>query len=115
MRHIFVKTAVAGLLALGMTSCADDLNISSIDPQTSPSFEDMSLLAKVYGTLGVTGQKGATGAGDISSDEGESGFYRTTFNLQTLPTDESRYTANHGYIMELHLCTYPMGIPTFRI
>ena len=91
MRHIFVKTAVAGLLALGMTSCADDLNISSIDPQTSPSFEDMSLLAKVYGTLGVTGQKGATGAGDISSDEGESGFYRTTFNLQTLPTDECNW------------------------
>lgn len=91
MRHIFVKTAVAGLLALGMASCADDLNISSIDPQTSPSFEDMSLLAKVYGTLGVTGQKGATGAGDISSDEGESGFYRTTFNLQTLPTDECNW------------------------
>ncbi|WP_315578515.1 starch-binding outer membrane lipoprotein SusD [Hoylesella oralis] len=91
MRHIFVKTAIAGLLALGMASCADDLNISSIDPQTSPSFEDMSLLAKVYGTLGVTGQKGATGAGDISSDEGESGFYRTTFNLQTLPTDECNW------------------------
>ena len=76
---------------MGMTSCANDLNISSIDPQTSTSYEDMELLAKVYGTLGMTGQKGPAGAGDISSDEGESGFYRTTFNLQTLPTDECNW------------------------
>ena len=76
---------------MGMTSCANDLNISSIDPQTSTSYEDMELLAKVYGTLGMTGQKGPAGSGDISSDEGESGFYRTTFNLQTLPTDECNW------------------------
>jgi len=91
MRHIFAKTVVAGLLIMGMTSCANDLNISSIDPQTSTSYEDMELLAKVYGTLGLTGQKGPAGSGDISSDEGESGFYRTTFNLQTLPTDECNW------------------------
>ena len=91
MRHRFAKTAIAGLLVLGMTSCANDLNISSIDPQTSASYEDMELLAKVYGTLGLTGQKGPAGSGDISSDEGESGFYRTTFNLETLPTDECNW------------------------
>ena len=91
MRHIFSKSVVAGLLVFGMTSCANDLNISSIDPQTSTSYEDMELLAKVYGTLGLTGQKGPAGSGDISSDEGESGFYRTTFNLETLPTDECNW------------------------
>lgn len=91
MRHIFSKTAAVLILSLGISSCADDLNLSSIDPQTSNSYDDMSLLAKLYGTLGVTGQKGATGAGDLSSDEGESGFYRTTFNLQELPTDECNW------------------------
>jgi len=91
MKHIFVKTVVAGFLALGMASCSDDLNISPIDPQTSPSYEDMSLLAKIYGTLGLTGQKGPVDAPDISGNEGESGFYRTTFNLQTLPTDECNW------------------------
>ena len=91
MRHIFAKTAAVGLLVMGMSSCAKDLNISSIDPQTSPTYEDMQLLAKVYGTLGMTGQKGPAGSGDISSDEGESGFYRTTFNLETLPTDECNW------------------------
>lgn len=33
MKHIIFKTAALGLLALGMASCTDDLNISSIDPQ----------------------------------------------------------------------------------
>ena len=83
MKHI------AALLMGGVaTSCINDLNISSIDPQSSSSYGDMELLAKIYSTLGLTGQKGPAGSGDISSDEGESGFYRTTFNLQELCTDE---------------------------
>lgn len=88
MRHIFLKSATAALVLMGFTACADDLNISSIDPQSSSSYTDMGLLAKQYATLGLTGQKGAAGNGDISADEGESGFYRTTFNLMELPTDE---------------------------
>jgi hypothetical protein len=51
----------------------------------------MQLLAKLYGTMGLTGQTGPSGNGDISSDEGESGFYRTTFNLEELPTDECNW------------------------
>ena len=77
-----------GLLTLGLGSCADDLNISSIDPQSSPSYDANSLLAKQYATLGLTGQKGPAGSGDLSMDEGESGFYRVVFNLEELPTDE---------------------------
>lgn len=89
MKHIFMKTVLAALLMGGVTtSCINDLNISSIDPQYSSSYGDMELLAKIYGTLGLTGQRGPAGNGDISSDEGESGFYRTTFNLQELCTDE---------------------------
>lgn len=89
MKHIFMKTVLAALLMGGVTtSCINDLNISSIDPQSSSSYGDMEFLAKIYGTLGLTGQRGPAGNGDISSDEGESGFYRTTFNLQELCTDE---------------------------
>lgn len=89
MKHIFLKTALATMLMGGVaTSCINDLDISSIDPQSSSTYGDMELLAKVYGTLGLTGQKGPAGSSDISSDEGESGFYRTTFNLQELCTDE---------------------------
>lgn len=89
MKHLFVKTVVATLMMGGIaTSCINDLNISSIDPQSSSSYGDMELLAKVYSTLGTTGQRGPAGNGDISSDEGESGFLRTTWNLQELSTDE---------------------------
>lgn len=75
-------------LTMGMVSCADDLNISPIDPQTSSSYKVEELLAKEYGTLGLTGQKGPDGNGDISGNEGESGYYRTVFNLNELNSDE---------------------------
>ena len=76
------------MLTVGLTGCVNDLDISSIDPQSSPSADPMGVLAKCYSTLGLTGQAGPAGKGDLSDDEGESGFYRTTFNLQELPTDE---------------------------
>lgn len=88
MKNIFSKSFAAMLIVSGLTACSSDLDISSIDPQSSPSYEDAQLLAKQYGTLGLTGQKGTTGNGDITMDEGESGFYRCTFNCQELPTDE---------------------------
>ena len=88
MKNIFLKTAMASILCMGLASCADDLNISSIDPQSSPSYTVEGLLAKQYATLGLTGQQGPAGKGDLSMDEGESGFFRTIFNLQELPTDE---------------------------
>ncbi len=84
---------LCGLCILGVLciSCWNDLDIESIDPQSSVTFDDMQLLAKAYSTLGLTGQSGPAGKGDISSDEGESGFYRTTFNLMVLPTDECNW------------------------
>ncbi|MCR5820987.1 MAG: starch-binding outer membrane lipoprotein SusD [Bacteroidaceae bacterium] len=90
MKKIF-KTLFVAFAAVMFTSCWNDLDISSIDPQSSPTYDDMQLLAKAYGTLGLTGQQGPAGKGDISSDEGESGFYRTTFNLEVLPTDECNW------------------------
>lgn len=91
MKKILLNTAVIGLLSMGLPSCTNDLDISSIDPKTSTTYDDMQFLAKLYGTMGLTGQTGPAGNGDISSDEGESGFYRTTFNLQELPTDECNW------------------------
>ena len=88
MKHIFMNMAVVGLFSLGLASCSDELNISSIDPQSKTTYDDMELLAKQYATLGLTGQAGPAGKSDISADEGETGFYRTTFNLQELCSDE---------------------------
>ena len=91
MKKIFIKTAMASMLCMGFVSCADELNIKSIDPQSSPSYTVEGLLAKQYATLGLTGQKGPAGSADLSGDEGESGFIRTIFNLQELMTDETAW------------------------
>ena len=87
MKKHMIKAAAWALL-LGMASCADDLDISSIDPQSSSSYDPTGLLAKQYATLGLTGQAGPTGKADMSINEGESSFYRTLFNLQELCSDE---------------------------
>ena len=91
MKKIFLKTAMASMLCMGFVSCADELNIKSIDPQSTPTYTVEGLLAKQYATLGLTGQKGPAGSADLSGDEGESGFIRTIFNLQELMTDETAW------------------------
>ena len=98
MKKIFIKTAMASMLCMGFVSCADELNIKSVDPLNHPTYTVEGLLAKQYATLGHTGQKGPAGVADISGDEGETGFIRTVFNLQELMTDETlwSYQSNEG-------------------
>ncbi len=88
MKYTAIKTAALAFLALGTMSCADELNISPIDPKASSSYNVEELLAKQYATLGLTGQKGPNGNADVTDKEDESGFYRTVFNLQELNSDE---------------------------
>lgn len=90
MKHILIKSIAAAALTLGMTTgCTDELNISSIDPQSTSTSNEQGLLGKMYGMLGLSGQKGPDDNGDMTNmDAGETGFYRTTFNLEELGTDE---------------------------
>lgn len=84
-----LSSLFAAAMAFSMSSCIKDLDISSIDPQTSPGFDQNAVFAKTYALLGTTGQKGPAGTPDLDGqDEGESGFYRTIFNCQELSTDE---------------------------
>ena len=88
LKHIF-SAALTVAVSLGNVSCINDLDISSIDPQNSSSFDQEGAFVKQYALLGLTGQKGLAGTPDLDGqDEGESGFYRTIFNCQELPTDE---------------------------
>lgn len=84
-----LSAALMASLVFATTSCINDLDISSTDPQTSPSFNQYSVFVKGYAMLGLTGQKGPAGSADLDGqDEGESGFYRTVFNCNELPSDE---------------------------
>lgn len=79
----------AAVMTFSMSSCINDLNISSIDPKSTSSMDQNAVFVKAYALLGTTGQEGPAGNTDLDGqDEGESGFYRTIFNCQELSTDE---------------------------
>jgi len=65
----------------------------------------MSVLAKVYGGLSMTGNQGPSGQPDIAGglDEGSQvPFIRSFFNLQELPTDEAVVAWNDQTIWDFH-------------
>ncbi|MDR0892434.1 MAG: starch-binding outer membrane lipoprotein SusD [Mediterranea sp.] len=95
VKNILPALLMAGL-ALGATSCVKDLDIDSIDPQSTPEFNKDEVFVKAYALLGLTGQKGLSGSPDLDGqDEGESGFYRTVFNCNELMTDECAWAWQH--------------------
>lgn len=84
-----IPSAVAAL-TLGLTSCAGDLDVTPIDPNTTTSGENLAdnLLNKCYANMAVAGQGGANGDCDIDGlDGGTTGFVRQMFNAQELTTD----------------------------
>lgn len=93
MKFRYLKSiipAAALTLALGVTSCIGDLDVTPIDPNIVMTFDQNSLFNKIYGTLGLTGQKGPDGSGDIDDiDEGTSSFYRMTWCANQMITDET--------------------------
>lgn len=84
---------LAALLGLSSTSCLKDLDQSIQDEQTNTELDMTSYLAKVYGSLVLTGQKGGAGNPDMSQfDEGNSSFYRRIFEANELCSDEIIWT-----------------------
>ena len=90
IKHIF--PAAAMLLAVGMTSCTKDLDVTPIDPNLV-LLDDSSvdyLLNKCYANLGLAGNSGADGDCDIDGlDGGTTGLVRQMWNSNELTTDEA--------------------------
>lgn len=84
-------------LAMSLNSCVNDLNTVPLDPreETADKAYDtpesyLKGLAKLYGSLALTGQSGA-GSGEIDGvDPGASQFVRAMWYLQEFPTDEMK-------------------------
>jgi hypothetical protein len=76
-------------MAVGLSACVGDLDVQPIDPNVKQEFDQDAVFAKIYATLGLTGQQGADGDGDVDGiDEGTSSFYRMSWSLNEFPTDE---------------------------
>lgn len=92
MNKNFIKYmiyTVAVMLALTVTSCLGDLDVTPKDPSVTQDFNQDGVFAKIYATMALTGQEGPAGKGDVDGiDEGTSGFYRLLFTVNEYPTDE---------------------------
>lgn len=82
--------AASFVLALSMASCTSELDISPINPQINTEFSQDEVFAKLYATMGLTGQKGPDGSGDVAGiDEGTSAFFRLIFTMNEYASDEA--------------------------
>lgn len=90
---------IACLAALGffMTACLDTLDTEPLDDEVlnaTSIYDDEAaykqFLAKLYGSLTLTGQRGEAGMPEIAaSDEGTTSFMRTYWSAQEISTDEA--------------------------
>ena len=97
MNYRFIKYMVPACLAaaiiVGLSSCADDLDQGIQDEQTTTTLDTEALLAKIYGSLHLTGQQGGSDDPDMSQfDEGNSAWYRRIFEANELCSDECIWT-----------------------
>ena len=100
----------AAVLALGLSSCVNDLDVTPIDPNVQlpedvlcdeAAFE--ALLAKCYQGLACSSSDGANGGPDINGVDGGFGQYlRAYFNLQCLTTDEATCCWNDTGLPDMH-------------
>ena len=111
MKNIKVlMLAVAGVFALGLSSCVNDLDVTPIDPNVQlpqdvlkdeAAFE--ALLAKCYQGLACSSSDGANGGPDINGVDGGFGQYvRAYFGLLCLTTDEAVCCWNDTGLPDMH-------------
>lgn len=100
---------VLGTTLLLLASCTKDLNrvpeqafTSEVLFKTEAGYK--SALAKIYGGLVLTGNKGPDGGGDIAniSDEGFSSYLRIYWYMQELSTDEAVIGWDDKTIKDFH-------------
>ncbi|MEO7308395.1 MAG: RagB/SusD family nutrient uptake outer membrane protein, partial [Ferruginibacter sp.] len=111
MKNKLIKyLAVTLVVTMVILSCAKKLDLyptNDLTPEKTYSTAAgyKSVLAKIYGTLAITGNAGPAGNPDISGglDEGSQvAFIRMLFNCNELPTDEAVVAWNDQTIHDFH-------------
>ncbi len=108
--RIIIILLIAVVAVLAVSSCAKKLDLfpqNDLTPEKAYSTPAgyKSVLAKIYGTLSITGNAGPAGAPDIAGglDEGSQvAFIRMLFNCEELPTDEAVVAWNDQTIHDFH-------------
>lgn len=108
MKNIIKYSSGVLVAATLLVSCHKDLdrmppNSSTSEVVYSTEAGYKSVLAKVYGSMALTGNQGPAGAGDVAGiDEGTSDFLRLFWKAQELSTDEAVVAWNDVGIQDFH-------------
>lgn len=95
------------IVALGLTACVQDLDVIPFDKNNVQTFEQDAVFAKVYATLGLTGQNGPDGNGDVDQfDEGATSFYRVMWECNEFPTDEGWWVWGDPGVADLRIMNW---------
>lgn len=94
MNRPFAMLSLAALLSVAAVACTDPTVAPKSTVSSANVFNDpasyQAFLAKIYGGLVVTGQRGPDGNPDIQGiDEGFGEYLRLYWYLQEMPTDEA--------------------------
>jgi starch-binding outer membrane protein, SusD/RagB family len=115
------KFLLAVVTIVVLSSCSKKLDLfpqNDLTPEKTYSTAAgyKSVLAKIYGTLAVTGNQGAAGQPDINGlDEGSQvAFIRGFFNAQELPTDEAVVSWNDQTIKDFHNLKWTSADPFLK-
>ncbi len=113
---------VTGMAAATLFSCAKKLDLSPVNDLTPAKVYATAagykeVLAKIYGTLSITGNQGPSGSPDIAGglDEGSQvAFIRGFFNCEELPTDEAVVAWNDQTIHDFHNLQWTSADPFLK-
>jgi starch-binding outer membrane protein, SusD/RagB family len=116
---IKISTKWMGLLAgvMFLASCHKDLDRFPPNDVTSAQLYTTELgykqvLAKVYGSMALTGNTGPAGSGDVAGiDEGTSDYLRLFWKAQELSTDEAVVAWNDPGIQDFHNMNWSSNNP----
>jgi hypothetical protein len=110
MNRYKISTLVLVILTWLTSACIGELEREPLDKRITTADRIFSnpasykeFLAKLYGSITLTGQNGPYGSPEISNpDEGETSFMRSYWSLQELTTDEAICAWNNGEVLSLH-------------
>lgn len=103
---VYISSLLFGMVVF--TSCHKQLdrqppNTLSAEAVYSTEAGYLQVLAKVYGSMALTGNQGPAGNGDVAGiDEGTSDFLRLFWKAQELSTDEAVVAWNDQGIQDFH-------------
>ncbi len=110
MNRYKISTLVIVILGWMASSCINDLDTVPLNKQLTTSaivFENpksyKEFLAKLYGAMTLTGQRGEFGQPEITApDEGTTSFMRTYWSAQEITTDECISAWGDPGLVEFH-------------